>query len=288
MCLHRSQFDHTSMLATAKNMFGLGGFLTERDAWAGSFEEVLLDVPREENDMPMHLPEAPAPASPWLPWPPRPSPAPAPTPKPYPLPAGKKWDCHNQTSIPATNKNWKPPGLNITGIDYTHGFTDMASCQAVCNGASKMPGENGKPALALEFHFNDRHCVCYSGKSLTTEQFNGVLKKMPDPKDRWTACMLVPDVSSASAPIRGTNMEERRRLVTTDQQATPQHCSQAAVPPGACEGPHVVTQKQLNQLELYSALTQAPKPNVAAMDYIDMDIWLRERWHDYMAILDRS
>ena len=40
------QWDHTSMLATAKTLFGLPGFLTKRDAWAGSFEELLLDSPR--------------------------------------------------------------------------------------------------------------------------------------------------------------------------------------------------------------------------------------------------
>jgi hypothetical protein len=36
------QFDHTSILASAKSFFGLGGFLTERDAWAGTFDELLL------------------------------------------------------------------------------------------------------------------------------------------------------------------------------------------------------------------------------------------------------
>ena len=38
------QWDHTSMLATAKNLFGLPDFLTKRDAWAGSFEELLLEM----------------------------------------------------------------------------------------------------------------------------------------------------------------------------------------------------------------------------------------------------
>eukprot|EP01052_Picozoa_sp_SAG31_P036874 SAG31_NODE_4664_length_3056_cov_3.064592_6_plen_62_part_01 len=57
------------MLATAKSFFGLGGFLTDRDAWAGTFDELLLDTPRPDSDMPMHLPEAPQPATPWSPWP---------------------------------------------------------------------------------------------------------------------------------------------------------------------------------------------------------------------------
>ena len=52
------QFDLTSMCSTAKNLFGLKGFLTQRDAWAGSFHELLtLDKPRK--DAPLHLPDAP-------------------------------------------------------------------------------------------------------------------------------------------------------------------------------------------------------------------------------------
>ena len=46
-----SQFDHTSILATVKNLFNLTGFLTKRDAWAGSFDELLLDAPRADSDM---------------------------------------------------------------------------------------------------------------------------------------------------------------------------------------------------------------------------------------------
>lgn len=60
-----SQFDHTSVLATMKNMFNLSGFLTKRDMWAGSFDELLLDTPR--TDTPLHLPDAPKPAAPWTP-----------------------------------------------------------------------------------------------------------------------------------------------------------------------------------------------------------------------------
>ena len=63
-----SQFDETSILATAKNLFGLTSFLTKRDAWAGSFDELLLDEPR--TDCPMHFPAAPDPATPWTPPPP--------------------------------------------------------------------------------------------------------------------------------------------------------------------------------------------------------------------------
>lgn len=62
-----SQFELTSVASTVKNLFNLSSFLTKRDAWAGSFDELLLDTPREESDMPMQLPPAPHPSSPWLP-----------------------------------------------------------------------------------------------------------------------------------------------------------------------------------------------------------------------------
>jgi len=56
-----SKFDLASVPATVKNLFGLPAFLTERDAWSGSFDEVFtLAQPR--TDAPMHLPDAPAPS----------------------------------------------------------------------------------------------------------------------------------------------------------------------------------------------------------------------------------
>eukprot|EP00746_Dinoflagellata_sp_MGD_P032444 gnl/MRDRNA2_/MRDRNA2_177224_c0_seq1.p1 gnl/MRDRNA2_/MRDRNA2_177224_c0~~gnl/MRDRNA2_/MRDRNA2_177224_c0_seq1.p1 ORF type:complete len:315 (+),score=73.18 gnl/MRDRNA2_/MRDRNA2_177224_c0_seq1:47-991(+) len=61
-----SQFELTSIPATVKSLFNLTGFLTKRDAWAGSFEELLMDAPTNINT-PMHLPDAPEPAAPWDP-----------------------------------------------------------------------------------------------------------------------------------------------------------------------------------------------------------------------------
>ena len=53
-----SQFELSSMPATIKNLFNLSGFLTKRDAWAGSLTELFtLDKPR--TDAPMHFPDAP-------------------------------------------------------------------------------------------------------------------------------------------------------------------------------------------------------------------------------------
>ncbi len=57
-----SQFDLSSISSTVKTLFSLPDFLTKRDAWAGSFEELLLDTPRD--DTPLHLPLAPGQQSP--------------------------------------------------------------------------------------------------------------------------------------------------------------------------------------------------------------------------------
>ena len=92
----------------------------------------------------------------------------------------------------------------------------------------------------------------------------------------------------------GVAVEARRVLAQEPAGAAaaaavvPQHCSASAPPHGACLGPHVVTQKQRNLLELYSALTQAPMPDVDAMGYAEAESHTRARWHDYMAMLSRE
>eukprot|EP01051_Picozoa_sp_SAG22_P023158 SAG22_NODE_5849_length_944_cov_0.932544_1_plen_157_part_10 len=59
------QFEHSSIPATVKTLFNLSGYLTKRDEWAGSFEELLLDTPR--TNTPWHFPPPPRPAQPWRP-----------------------------------------------------------------------------------------------------------------------------------------------------------------------------------------------------------------------------
>jgi phospholipase C len=57
-----SQWEHSSISATIKNLFNLPNFLTKRDAWAGSFSELLtLKSPR--TDAPLHFPDAPPPST---------------------------------------------------------------------------------------------------------------------------------------------------------------------------------------------------------------------------------
>eukprot|EP00300_Choanocystis_sp_HF-7_P029612 c3685_g1_i1.p1 GENE.c3685_g1_i1~~c3685_g1_i1.p1 ORF type:complete len:483 (-),score=101.88 c3685_g1_i1:16-1464(-) len=52
-----SHYDHSSIYATIKTMWGLPNFLTKRDAWASTFESVFdtLDAPR--TDTPRTMPE---------------------------------------------------------------------------------------------------------------------------------------------------------------------------------------------------------------------------------------
>lgn len=59
-----SEYDHTSILSTARKILGIDlPPLTNRDAWAATFEHV-LDLPSPRTDCPMHLPPAPPRAPP--------------------------------------------------------------------------------------------------------------------------------------------------------------------------------------------------------------------------------
>ena len=165
--------------------------------------------------------------------------------------------------------------LKLTGVDYTRGFTDLHSCEDHCNGCYNASGIG---CIALEFHLGDRHCVCYSGAYLDQEAFHSVLMK--EPVGSWSSCLLVDEAPQ--------EVEARRRLELLQHSASltaePQHCSQS-VPEGACLGAHVVTQKQRNLLELYSALTHTPMPDVDSMGYADAQAWNRARYSEYREYL---
>lgn len=57
-----SEYELSSIPATVKALFGLPAFLTKRDAWAGSFDDIFLQRTEPRTDMPTHLPDLPAPA----------------------------------------------------------------------------------------------------------------------------------------------------------------------------------------------------------------------------------
>lgn len=51
------RFQHTSVLATLKKIFGLSDFLTERDRHANTFEHLFLELAAPRTDTPAHLPQ---------------------------------------------------------------------------------------------------------------------------------------------------------------------------------------------------------------------------------------
>ncbi|KAL2610041.1 hypothetical protein R1flu_028614 [Riccia fluitans] len=54
-----SQYEHSSVAATVKKIFGLDNFLTRRDKWAGTFEEVFSQRTEPRDDCPTELPVPP-------------------------------------------------------------------------------------------------------------------------------------------------------------------------------------------------------------------------------------
>lgn len=54
-----SQFEHSSLAATVKRLFNLPSYLTQRDAWAGSFENLLYQRSAPRTDCPVELPSPP-------------------------------------------------------------------------------------------------------------------------------------------------------------------------------------------------------------------------------------
>ena len=53
--VEKRTFDHTSILATVKNLFNLPRFLTARDGNARTFEDLLLAAPRPDVELPRNL-----------------------------------------------------------------------------------------------------------------------------------------------------------------------------------------------------------------------------------------
>jgi len=57
-----SQFEHSSVPATLKKLFHLKSFLTKRDEWAGTFEEVYSNRTAPRTNCPVTLPPLPPPS----------------------------------------------------------------------------------------------------------------------------------------------------------------------------------------------------------------------------------
>jgi len=55
-----SQFEHSSIPAMVKKLFGLPDFLTKRDAWAGTFEHIWMQLDQPRQDCPTTIQDLPA------------------------------------------------------------------------------------------------------------------------------------------------------------------------------------------------------------------------------------
>lgn len=54
-----SHFEHTSVIATARRLLGIDQPLTQRDAWAATFDSLFAELAEPRTDCPVHLPEVP-------------------------------------------------------------------------------------------------------------------------------------------------------------------------------------------------------------------------------------
>ena len=155
---------------------------------------------------------------------------------------------------------------------YTIGFTDLASCQAVCN--DLWNGVGG--CLAIDWHQSDQHCVVYNGTKLTVAQWSSAQHPMTD----YSVCMLVPDLERAS-PV-----EARRRLRDAGSPGVPQHCGGQGKEKKCFGTGASVDSKQRNKIELLSRLTRTPEPDLSTMDWNAANAWMLARWREWMGPQD--
>ena len=177
------------------------------------------------------------------------------------------------------------PSLNLSGVDYKHGSADLTSCEKKCNGCYKHAGSEAGGCLALEYEFEVKRCVCYSGVSLDDAAFASMLTK--EKPGTWSSCMLVDETRRRRlepAPLSSSGIASGMSAAAV-AAAPPQHCSSQIVGEGACLGGHAVTQKQRNLLELYSALTHTPMPDIDSMGHAEAEAWNRVRYSEYLSMI---
>jgi len=248
-----AQFEHSSLPATIKNLFGLSDFLTERDAWAGDLSE-LLSMATPRADTPLHLPPAHPPQTPWVPAGGMP-----PEPPPPPPPIGPPW-CANATSsgLPCTlfaaGKMCQDQDMIGSG-GAARGT--IASCLQWCTATPncKVFSITGKCD-----HGSCGWCVRYSGctpRSTNDPEY--------DTFERTNA--------ATSAGVR--------RLAADEAAPGPRHCSAKGGSSGDCAAPATADSKQMNRMRTLGALTGAPLPE-GTPSSADANAWTAARWAEYM------
>lgn len=107
-----------------------------------------------------------------------------------------------------------------------------------------------------------------------TPQF---LPEGPAPTGNWTPA---PNLS-VSAPLgEAPNSRSPGYGASGGDVRVPQHCSQKE---GVCKGPEAMTAKQIRLVELFSALTSTPTPDITSMSNYGAQVYIRARWGEWIA-----
>lgn len=100
------------------------------------------------------------------------------------------------------------------------------------------------------------------------------LPDAPAPTGNWTPPPTMGDWTDKT--IRSPNPDANS---DPNSGTMPQHC---ALSTGTCLGPDAITAKQLRRIELFSALTLTPPPDVDTMSNWDAQLWIRARWSEFI------
>ena len=266
---NNSQFEHSSVPATIKSMFGLPQILTKRTEWAAPFDELLtLSEPR--TDAPMHLPEAPSSGRP-------------------PPPAGPPW-CGNGTGDLHCREFLHGNLCNDSiSSDFGGGsaaYRTVKTCMSWCVNTSGCKFFALSPAWPLVA----RAPWCIRFKNCTPR-----INRQGDAT--YTVYeLLSPGPAAATTASDGGGDTaapgSRRKLgQLVKVQATPPplsspaetmlHCGRTQQ--GSCAAAAgLPSSKQRNQIPILSALTQTPEPDVGSMSREEAGSWVRARWAEWL------
>jgi hypothetical protein len=262
-----SQFEHSSIPATVKKLFGLPQTLTKRTEWAAPFDELLtLSEPRA--DAPMHLPEAPSSGRP----------------PPPPPPAGPPW-CGNGTGDLHCREFLMGNLCNdSTSSDFGGGsaaYRTVEACMGWCVKTAGCKFFALSPTAAAPW------CIRYT---------NCTARVDPTGDATYTVYELQPaGAASAGGDGTGAMIPEFRRQLGQAAKATPRPPSRPAVEVPPAEAPHCgrtepscaaaegqPSSKQRNQIPILSALTQTPEPDLDSMSREEAGSWVRARWAEWL------
>ena len=254
-----SQFEHSSIPATIKSLFGLPQVLTKRTEWAAPFTELLtLSEPR--TDAPMHLPEAPSSGRP----------------PPPPPPAGPPW-CGNETGDLRCRVFLRGNLCNdSTSSDFGGGSAAYRTVQSCMNWCIKTPGCN---FFALSPTARAPWCIRFTNCTARTNSQGDAT---------YTVYKLLPAVEATTMATSDASALKLRRQLSAVTTKTPppsspterQHCGRTERSCGAAMG--LPSSKQRNQIPILSALTQTPEPDIGSMSRQEAESWVWARWVEWL------